>query len=165
MKIVKYFLVLLVPALFIASGSLSYLYISNAPSDDPVHATVDTEIPTYINEQELWTLIGNYKQENGLQIPIKDEGLCTVARMRLGQISEDWSHDGFRQDWKWSITANRFTQMAENLAKEQTDAYSVLNGWKNSKTHNDVLMLNRLYACVECANINGTNYCVYLSAI
>ncbi len=165
MEIIKYFLVLLVLALVIALGSLSYSYTSSTSNDGSSCATTSVEIPPYIDEYELWTLIGNYKQENNLQVPTKDESLCEVARARLGQITDDWSHDKFNGDWKWSLTANKYTQMAENLAKEQNDADSVMGDWKNSKTHNDVLLLNRPYACVECANINGTNYCVYISAI
>lgn len=163
MKIVKYCLVLSVLALFVAFGSLSYSYISNASNDEPARATADTETPIYIDEQELWTLIGNYKQENSLQVPVKDESLCKVARMRLGMISEDWSHGGFSADWVSKI--HQYTDMWENLAKNQVSAKQVLNEWTASTIHNSVLLKNYKNACVECANINGTNYCVYLSAI
>lgn len=164
MKIVKYCLALLPIVLagaFIYSQLKPLSQLVVAKSDDTL--VVNTAEPKYINEQELWTLIGNYKQKNSLQVPIRDERLCTIAKMRLGVVANDWSHDGFFGGWVEKIYP--YSDMWENLAKDQDSANQVLQDWINSPVHNSVLLRNYSDACVQCANINQTNYCVYISAI
>lgn len=164
MKIVKYCLALLPIVLagaFIYSQLKPLSQLVVAKSDDTL--VVNTAEPKYINEQELWTLIGNYKQENNLQVPIRDESLCTIAKMRLGVVANDWSHDGFEQNWKWNLVV--FNHMSENLAKNHHNATAVITSWVNSPPHKKVLDEDNTHACIQCANINQTNYCVYISAI
>lgn len=162
MKIIKYLLfpVLMVSAVLV--GSATYTYLS-APKNELVVCNTPQE-PRYIDEQELWTLIGNYKQKNSLQIPIKDESLCTIAKMRLGVIARDFNHDGFLK-YHWMEQMADYTNISENLAMYVTDANQTLNAWIASPKHNEILLKNHPRNCVQCANINRVNYCVYISAI
>lgn len=161
MKIIKYFLPLVLIASVALSGSMTYSHLFASQNEATVCNTPPK--PEYIDEQELWTLIGNYKQKNSLQVPIRDERLCTIAKMRLGVVANDWSHDGFFGGWVEKIYP--YSDMWENLAKDQDSANQVLQDWINSPVHNSVLLRNYSDACVQCANINQTNYCVYISAI
>lgn len=162
MKIVKYCLALLPLTVGVVG---IYSVLRPAPTQQAtVVATNNTSQQRYVDEQELWTLIANYKQENSLQIPTKDESLCAISKMRLGVIADNWSHDGFTGNWKFEI-APGFDQISENLSSEYQSAFAVLDGWINSPPHKEILLKDYSKACVQCANIDGTNYCVYISGV
>lgn len=159
MKIVKY----LIPiSLALWFGLVLYLTLIIKPQ--PTTKLLSYLLPnSTIDSLELWEMIVAYKQQNGLQAPTIDQNICKYAQLRLAQVAFNFSHDEFKKPLKFEITD--FNEISENLAKGQSFAGDVFNQWKASPSHNEALVKNHLYACVECANINGTNYCVYLSAI
>jgi len=129
-----------------------------------VSTTISIEPTPAIDEAKLLSLIATYKQKNDLQAPVKDKKLCDLAKTRLDEVGKDFSHDGLRAMGNSTFQYTGFNRISENLSRGYNEPNTVINAWKASPKHNEALLFNHPYACVECANINLTNYCVYLSA-
>ncbi len=117
---------------------------------------------TKVDEDELWNSILNFKKQNGVVMPLKDEKACKVAIMRLGFLPRDWSHNDFKSI-NWTSIIGGYFEMSENLARGYDYHYDVLMGWLTSPPHKDALLKNHKYACVACELVRRDNYCVYIS--
>ena len=100
--------------------------------------------------------INLYRIENGLEyIPI-ESSVCEYTEMRLDQIKNDWSHAGFKQSFRDKTAPEGFIR--ENLARNYNNTSLVLEGWKQSEKHNEML-LSQFYDEM-CVRTDG-NYWVF----
>jgi len=118
---------------------------------------------TQVNENELFDLVNAYKTESKVKAAVKDEFLCKIAGMRLGVVADDWSHAGFEEGWTYNLKGNNYQTLGENLAKGFYSAKDVLDGWKTSPKHNEIMLYKDDAMCVKCKNIDLTNYCVLIT--
>jgi hypothetical protein len=159
MKLIKPFILVCIVTFFCG---VTYILGWNAGLNDPKPVVLASALPQHINEQDLYSKVVDFKKSKGLTAPTINQSLCKYAELRMGTLPDNWSHDIFFEDWKYSITP--FYHQSENLAKRYFSAEDVLDSWIKSPTHLQVLMTNDSYLCIRCDNINGTNYCVYESA-
>ena len=86
-----------------------------------------------LNKEEIWSLIQQWRQEQGYAQYAESERVCEVASIRLREVQQQFDHSKFR--------ANRFCEdgeickIAENLAKGQSSAEEVVNAWLASPVH------------------------------
>ena len=137
--------------------------IQKANQIDETSNVIKTLTPIYINEQELYSKVVDFKATKDLKTPTLDQSLCKIAEMRLGEVSRNWSHDDFIANNMWLFAVTALPNLSENLAKNQLSAQQVLTEWENSPTHLANLMKTDTGLCIRCANIDSINYCVYIS--
>ncbi len=89
-------------------------------------------------ENEVVTLVNNYRISLGLNALTHDEGLrkCIRAHCHHMFVHNFFSHDNPEGDDPWKrAAANGISADGENIAKGYTTATSVFNGWKASAGH------------------------------
>lgn len=128
--------------MFFSLGIFTYLAFERMFPKNLISAYVDT---FEINTDEVLNKVNNFRQENGLKTLIKNDKLCSVARTRLTEVGSNWSHKGF--------SAARFCvvncHIGENLARDFKSEQTIVDGWKNSPTHRDVMLMSDMkYGCV-----------------
>lgn len=96
--------------------------------------------------------INAFRAENNVEpVQVKKEA-CDLAAIRAKEAETDWSHNGFE---------NRIEELeatgywwSENLAGDLETKHEVVEAWKESETHREVLLSAMKYACV--ARYNNT---------
>lgn len=118
------------------------------------------------SQQVLWTHIQDYKTSAGLQPYTQDQKLCEYAQMRLKELPQQFSHDGFRESIRAFRAVNNYATAGENLARfsyanTEPNELDQLNSWLKSPTHRENLD-NTSYtrSCLRC----DQNYCVHIFA-
>src|SRR3989338_523275 len=102
-----------------------------------------------ISETELFALINNMRQENGLAPLVLNDKLSDAARRKAADMFQKnyWSHfspDGATSPWGFIRAAGyNYMYAGENLAKGFTDAGSIVNAWMNSSTHRENILSSR----------------------
>ena len=97
---------------------------------------------------ELWTLVNDYREQEGLTKLDTNHTLCEFANTRAKEIMSDWSHDGWKEDKKYR---KLFSSSGENLAKwSETEnvGQAILGAWINSPTHKKILRGDYEYGCI-----------------
>ena len=77
-------------------------------------------------------------KELGLTELTANKALIDAAKVRAKEITVNWSHT--RPDGSEWFTVNDAIMYGENLSKGYNTAESVMQAWKDSKIHNDVLI-------------------------
>jgi hypothetical protein len=163
MKIIKFLaFVIMFSLLGLLVGQNRQLTKAVEKNPTIVYKYIEPEPVKYIDEQDLYLKVVDFKTTKGLKTPAVDKSLCKYAELRIGTLPNNWSHDIFLENWEYSIVP--FYHRSENLAKGHSSAEKVLDSWMKSPPHLQVLMTNDSYLCIRCQNINGINYCVYESA-
>lgn len=106
------------------------------------------------DERRLFSLVNQYRQDNGLEPLIDDEPLDRAAAWLASDMvdSNKFSHtDSLGRDAGKRVVDCGFygeeNQVLENIAKGQTTPEDVFNGWKKSATHNETMLNeNMIYA-------------------
>ncbi len=112
---------------------------------------------SYSNEG-LWSLINNYRKENGKAVLKVDSGLCEYANLRAREIVTDWSHDGFFQV-RHQQYCSSCSYIGENLAREFSTPQEIFNGWLGSPGHKE--NLDRPFN-IGCLGFYYNGYNVYV---
>ena len=113
--------------------------VPNQPIVEPTIRPLDAE--------QLWSLVNNWRTSEGLREYQKNELLCDIARSRIYQIRDDWSHDGFVPTVN-RVFGNRYRDIGENLATDMITEGDALTGWLWSSTHKENLLKNYRYSCI-----------------
>jgi len=131
-------LVFLAVTAFISRSKTLNAFPSATPSPSPVLANVVVDYgKRYLDEDELWDTVNNWRKISGFNEFVKSDRLCNVASERIVEVQNDWSHDGFRG------TASKIGRegewIGENLSKHSNDDLLTLNAWLNSPSHKENL--------------------------
>lgn len=140
MKIlIKLFLALFIGSLVFLSGML-------------FHANITYKEPTYIlSEEKLFDLVQRWRYENNLQPYKKSDITCQVAEKRLVQVKKKFSHDGFEQTVKETVTnVQEKVDFGENLAEFFYPESEMLKQWLDSPKHRENLEAPYTSSCIRC---------------
>lgn len=109
-----------------------------------------------LSSDRVWKFVNEWRVKNKKDQFIESEVLCKYAQIRLNQIKDDWSHDGFKKSVvDYIYRESQFNDLGENLAKDfesisMDPSYDVLQSWIKSKSHKRVLEGNYTHSCVKC---------------
>lgn len=123
----------------VASGS-ALLFMS------VVITKIDESESSYqMNPDVVLQKISDYRKSVGLNVIEKSDPDCSIATTRLKEIRDEFSHRLF--------TAKRFCsvncRVGENLARNFRSEDEVFEGWKNSSSHNAIMLgKDYKYGCV-----------------
>ena len=93
--------------------------------------------------------INSFRNSKGLSSVSMNSETCSFAKTRAGEINSSLSHDGFRSRLESnSLPYPGFSSVAENLAMHY-DYQQVIPGWIDSPGHNENLLKDIPFACVE----------------
>ncbi len=110
-----------------------------------------TEIPFIVknlDEDVLWSVVNEWRSNQGLKKYIKNDLLCDIANERLKTIEEDFSHDKWKETFE-RFSKNRLSYGGENLANVSDGEESTLNSWLQSPSHYKNLRYDFKYSCIE----------------
>jgi uncharacterized protein YkwD len=106
-----------------------------------------TSVP--FSSEKLMTLINKWRVSQGLQPYTESTTTCTVAKIRLQETQENWSHDGFVE------AHNKYapqSYMSENLSRDSSSEQITLQDWILSPSHFDNLKKDYPHSCLKCEN-------------
>lgn len=112
-------------------------------------------------ELEIWIQLNNYRRSLGLSTLDRPGDIRDCARLRAVEFSyrfENWHMRPNGTSWDTVIPRSRYGYIAENVAAGQPNATAVMDGWKNSATHNRS-MVNPVYSHVGIAVFIETQGC------
>lgn len=118
-----------------------------------------TPTPYVFSENKLWDLIQDWKLENSGYTYSKEEKICKIADLRLGEIMSSFSHDGFYNHTE-ELYSYGYDLIGENLAKNFTTEHDFFYSWLRSPSHKENLEEDFKYSCLKCHN----TYCVQIFA-
>lgn len=114
--------------------------------------------PYVITEERLWSVVNDWKiNTSGIGYE-NNEVLCQQAGLRLKEVQNDWSHDGFNDNAEIAKKTGGFSKVGENLARDYLYESEILNEWLSSASHKKNLDDTYTHSCIKCQN----NYCVQL---
>lgn len=93
-------------------------------------------------EQPLLEAVNQYREENGHKPLHMDKRIEKAAMLRAAEIYWKWGHE--RPDGTRCFTAGPFYWYGENLASGYMDVESVMQGWKDSPAHNEMLLSDQV---------------------
>jgi uncharacterized protein YkwD len=108
-----------------------------------------------IASDSMWEVVQNWRTENGLSPYQVSSRLCDIAQQRLGEIKQNWSHDGFQ--WQRFCPEETCT-LSENLARKYSSEENVLKGWLRSPAHAENLYKPYTFSCI----VTDGNYIVHI---
>jgi len=106
-----------------------------------------TPLPTpvvVLSHDVLLKEVNNYRISRGLEPLFPSEKACQIADIRIKEVVENFSHDGFK--------AERFCnncELGEVLARGYSNEAETVNGWLNSAVHKYILEKNYQYFCAR----------------
>lgn len=110
--------------------------------------------------------INNYRVQNNKSELSHYERLCDLAKVRVIEIQDNWSHDGFLQrsenpDELYNRFCNTpgFTclSIGENLAKNYQTVSELIGGWAASPGHNENMLGDYNAQCVAVDGLYATS--------
>ena len=122
----------------------------------PTQAIMPSPTPALLDADNLFQTVNNWRIEENYQPYIKSDFACNIATIRLPEVKENWSHNGFH--------ASRFCTncwLAENLAQGYFNAnqkQQLLDDWLDSPSHRKILELEYTHSCIKC----DSGYCVHI---
>jgi uncharacterized protein YkwD len=106
-----------------------------------------TPDPVYADADQMFSLVQEWRKNNGLTEYSTSALSCQIAQTRLDEVKDNFSHDGF--------DANRFCTtnclLGENLADNllKIDNPTTLDLWTKSPLHLAELQKNYPYSCIK----------------
>ena len=105
----------------------------------PTVFSTATPKPKKLDGNRLFNLVNDYRAKNGLKQLAIYPPLCEFAKIRAGQIKNDWSHSGYDQaaaDGElFKTICPDCAKVGENLAKDYPTEEAVLQAWIASPYH------------------------------
>lgn len=135
--------------------------LTPVPTPTPTLAPKPTVAPMMQNNSggsnSLLDQINAYRASKGLSAASSDSQTCAFAQTRAGEISSNFTHDGFtNRISSHALPYPSFSTVTENIA-ETSNAGDVVNMWINSPVHAENMQKDTPFICVAQ---NG-NYFAY----
>lgn len=139
---------------------LTYIFgFTNGTKFTKANAVPESQQSRLVDENELWTIANNWREEQGKTAYTINPILCGFADQRVDEIQTDFSHKGYLLISENKIhKAGGFYRTGENIARDFFNANDVFRSWLSSPTHRENLDENFTESCIRCEN----NYCVQL---
>ena len=113
---------------------------------------------------QVYELVNEEREKEGLDPLNWDEGLAACAAMRAEEIVEEFAHTRGGAHWSTILEENGIDEgrgVGENIAMGYSDPEAVMKGWMNSSGHRaNILRRNYGSIGVGCFINNGTCYWV-----
>jgi len=115
--------------------TISYPFIDNTDDWKPI-------------ELEILRLMNIYRLDNNLGILTGDQGIRLETQIRCDQMLESGtlSHDGFSES-SGRLKEKGLLSTGEIIAYGYSEADSVMHAWKNSPSHNSLMLTSRFTHC------------------
>ena len=150
MKYLKQYKYLILAFVAVFTGMQLYLthQIKQARIEAPVvsqTAIPEPEKPYVFDEDKLFDLVNDYREENGLPRLVRTEALDKSADDKCEDIREHayWSHDNPYTGETFDQLIQRehtYLNVGENLIKDITDEKNALERWEESPSHNENML-------------------------
>lgn len=120
----------------------------------PPQILVNYEVPKrrIISADVLFNKVNEWRIAHGYGFLAKDEVLCELARKRLPEIIETYSHDLVHDDWPVYMKRYGYTFMGENLARDYESEEAIVYAWEQSPKHLKNLVSNSNRSCIAVEN-------------
>lgn len=112
--------------------------------------------PKKLDADKLWSLIQDWRVENGLQPYIKDQRLCVIAEDRVDD--GDNYHEGFIKKMESNYYNLPEGVLVSENATGGTSEENMLQRWLNSPTHAETLGKSYNYSCVAVYGTTDPEY-------
>lgn len=97
------------------------------------------------DEEKLFNLVQQYRADSGRKPFKQSKMLCNIARIRLEEVKDNFSHEGF-SDWQFCPGCG----LAENLAKGYGGKEQLaMDAWLNSASHSANLNAGYPRSCLK----------------
>lgn len=96
-------------------------------------------------ERETFSMVNEYRATRGLTKLDRDPTLCIIAKERVTEIRDDWSHNGFEKRIEDNSLYDEYCPnclgVGENLVKVPAGitAFQAVTLWDASPKHNELL--------------------------
>lgn len=103
--------------------------------DEPIKEQVNSTI-----EEEIFTLVNEYRFERGLRLLVLEENASLLAlqhSQNMADGSVDFGHDGFEERADTLFEETGANGAGENVAWGQRSADEVMESWINSEGHRE----------------------------
>jgi len=118
-----------------------------SPKDDQPLAETPKPSPVQ-NENSILFQVNQYRKKYGLSAVIENATVCAFARLRLGEVTQQFNHDGFQNRIKsGTLPYPGYSRVTENLAKT-SNSQNVVPLWINSPGHAANLHEDTPYVCI-----------------
>jgi uncharacterized protein YkwD len=114
-----------------------------------------------IEKSELFTLINEWRKENGYSEYQEHPFACLLAEERLPQVTKNWSHNGFLDsvsEIRTKFPETEDSVFGENLAKDSLYEQKTIDAWITSPSHLKNLEYDAPYSCIA----TDGNYVVHI---
>ncbi len=145
-----------------AHTTLSVIHLASvhvSPTLAPTSMPIPTPAPVIASDIDafLLTQVNAYRSSLGLGVIHTNASVCAFAQVRAGEITANFSHDGFttRIDNKILPYAS-YSLVTENIATNPT-YQDVVPAWENSSGHAANMRADTPYGCI----VHSGNYYVY----
>ncbi len=138
--------------------SIIMLSLASCSSEDDTEMLVPPNDSTISND--ILTLVNQHRQNMGLSVLTKNETAeqLSIDHTRYMITIEKINHDDFDMRADELKNKESATGMAENVAKFQPDAQSVVDGWLNSPGHRENIEGNYSHTGIAAIKDNQGRY-------
>ncbi|KKU63368.1 MAG: hypothetical protein UX87_C0026G0010 [Candidatus Amesbacteria bacterium GW2011_GWA1_47_16] len=114
------------------------------PSPTPTPVITTLNIPTY-----LLIAVNDYRRSQNLSEVTSEPYTCNFAKVRAGEISVSFNHDGFRSriDSR-TLPYPSYSRITENIALNSSYK-AVVPGWINSPGHAANMQADTPFVCIQ----------------
>jgi len=118
-----------------------------------VTPTPVVESDTRLTEDNLWSLVQNWRTQNGFQAYTKDQMLCDFAKVRIKRVVEDPNLEKFKPGDHYLLSYDaersplRNFRLSENVGRSG-DPVTMLDSWLDSEAHRIALESDFKYSCI-----------------
>lgn len=111
-----------------------------------------TNTNNVISSSQLFEDVNQWRATENKPAFIENAELCSLATVRLEEIQDDWSHDGFLPKANPLVEQKKFVMLGENLASQYQagDEKLILNTWLLSPSHKANLDADFTQSCMKC---------------
>ena len=101
-----------------------------------------------MNSDTILTEVNNYRVQQGLNVVTKSDRDCQVAAVRLLEVENSFSHNGFSAK-RFCDDTHTSCHLGENLATDISPEQAVVDAWIASPEHQKIMTDKDFkYACV-----------------
>ncbi len=96
----------------------------------------------------LLDMVNEFRRSKGLSAAISNSETCSFAKIRAGEISKNFNHDGFTQRINsQTLPYPSYKVITENIAMN-SNYKEVVNNWINSSLHAKNMLDDTPYVCI-----------------
>jgi uncharacterized protein YkwD len=128
--------------------SQSATKVLGAQDENKDAQSISTEVIVVAAAEDIFLQINSIRSDNNLPELVKDEIACSFANLRAQEISENFSHTGFRSRFdSGTLAYPSYSSAVENIAMNENPEV-VFDSWMNSEGHKNNMLSDITKGCV-----------------